>query len=111
MREVRLIGSRGQIIRALAPENRRERMRGLIGRALLAEDEALLLEGTRSIHTFGMRWPIFPALLDGELTVRSVRAIPPSRLLLPRLGVRHVLECALGIDLRPGDQLRMVDTY
>jgi uncharacterized protein len=111
MREVRLLGSRGQILRALAPETRRERMRGLTGRALLAEDEALLLERTRSIHTFGMRWAICAALLDGELTVRSVRAVPPSRLLLPRLGVRHVLECAVGTDLRPGDRLRVVDTH
>ena len=111
MREVRLLGSRGQILRALAPETRRARMRGLIGRALLAEDEALLLERTRSIHTFGMRWPVCAALLDGELTVRSVRAVPPSRLLLPRLGVRHVLECAVGTDLRPGDRLRVVDTH
>ena len=111
MREVRLLGSRGQILRALVPETRRERMRGLIGCALLAEDEALLLERTRSIHTFGMRWPICAALLDGELTVRSVRAVLPSRLLLPRLGIRHVLECAVGTDLRPGDRLRMVDTY
>jgi len=111
MREVRLLGSRGQILRALAPETRRERMRGLLDRTLLVENEALLLERTRSIHTFGMRWPICAALLDGELTVRSVRAVPPSRLLLPRLGVRHVLECAVGTDLRPGDRLRMLDTH
>jgi uncharacterized membrane protein (UPF0127 family) len=111
MREVHLLGSRGQILRALAPETRRERMRGLIDRTLLADDEALLLERTKSIQTFGMRWPICAALLDGELTVRSVLAVPPSRLLLPRLGVRHVLECAVGTDLRPGDRLRMVDTH
>ena len=111
MREVCLLGSRGQILRALAPETSRERMRGLIGLALLAEDEGLLLERTRSIHTFGMRWPICAVLLDGELTVRSVRVVPPSRLLLPRLGVRHVLECAVGTDLRPGDRLRVVDMH
>lgn len=111
MREIHLLGSRGQILRAFAPETRRERMRGLLDRTLLAENEVLLLERTRSIHTFGMRWPICAALLDGELTVRSVRAVPPSRLLLPRLGVRHVLECAVGTDLRPGDRLRMLDTH
>ena len=108
MREVRLLGSRGQILRALAPETRRERMRGLIARGLLAEDEALLLDRARSIHTFGMCLPISVALLDRELVVRSVRPIRPRRLLLPRPRIRHILECAEGVDLRPGDRLRIV---
>jgi uncharacterized protein len=83
-------------------------MRGLLGRSLLAENQALLLERTRSIHTFGMRFPILAVLLDGELVVRSVRALPPARLLLPRPRVRHVLECAECVDLRPGDRLRIL---
>ena len=83
-------------------------MRGLLGRSRLASDRALLLERTRSVHTFGMRFPITVALLDRELVVRSVRPVRPGRLLLPRLGTRHVLECAPGADLRPGDRLRTV---
>lgn len=108
MREVRLLGSRGQFLRALAPETRRERMRGLIARGLLAEDEALLLDRARSIHTFGMHFPISAVLLDRDLVVRSVRPIRPGRLVLPRPGTRHVLECTEGVDLRPGDRLRIV---
>jgi len=108
MRELRLLGPRGLGMRALVPQTRRERMRGLLGRSRLAPDRALLLERTRSIHTFGMRFPIAVALLDRELVVRSVRRVRSGRLLLPRLGSRHVLECAEGVDLRPGDRLRVV---
>ncbi len=75
---------------------------------MLAFDQPLLLERTRSIHTFGMRMPISVALLDRELVVRSVRPVRPGRLLLPRPRIRHVLECAEDLDLRPGDRLRIV---
>ena len=108
MRELRLLGPRGLGIRALVPQTRRERMRGLLGRSRLASDRALLLERTRSVHTFGMRFPITVALLDRELVVRSVQPVRPGRLLFPRLGTRHVLECAPGADLRPGDRLLTV---
>jgi uncharacterized membrane protein (UPF0127 family) len=108
MRELRLLGSRGQVFRTGQPETRRERMRGLLGRSRLAPGRALLLERTRSIHTIGMRFPIAVALLDPDLVVLSVRSVPPGRLLLPRLGTRHVLECAPGVDLQPGDRLLIV---
>ena len=77
---------------------------------MLAVDQGLLLERTRSIHTFGMRLPIAAVQLDRDLIVRSVRTVRPGRLLLPGLGIRHVLECANGVDLRPGDRLRNVRT-
>ena len=83
-------------------------MRGLLGHSRLAPDQALLLERTRSIHTFGMRFPIAVALLDRSSSSGRVRPVRPGRLLLPRLGTRHVLECAEGVDLRPGDRLRIV---
>ena len=105
MREIRLVGPRGLRLHALVPETHRERARGLLGRTNLARDEALLLEHTRSIHTFGMRFTISVALLDEALIVRAVRSIPPDRLLLPRPSVRHVLECAEYADIRPNDRL------
>jgi hypothetical protein len=77
---------------------------------MLAVDQALLLERTRSIHTFGMRFPIAAVQLDRDLVVRSVRPVRPGKLLLPGLGIRHVLECAIGVDLRPGDRLQNVRT-
>jgi hypothetical protein len=108
MRRIDLVAPRGAILRAQVPETRRERMQGLRGCSTLAANAAFFLQGARSIHTFGMRLPISAALLDGELVVLSVRYLPPGRFLLPRPGVRHVLECAEGADLRPGDRLRIV---
>ena len=108
MRVGRLLGPRGLALPVMVPQTRRERMRGLRGCPMLAFDQPLLLERTRSIHTFGMRFPISAVLLDRELVVRSVRPIRPGRLVLPSPGTRHVLECTEGVDLRPGDRLRIV---
>lgn len=84
-------------------------MRGLLGRDRLEPHEALLLLRTRSVHTFGMRFPIAVVLLSEDLTVVTVKRLVPRRLLLPRPRVRHVLECHPDIDLRPGDRLRASD--
>src|SRR5262245_24338748 len=100
-----LFGPRGLRLTAMVPETRRERMRGLIGRAGLDPHQALLLEGARSVHTFRMRFPIKVALLDRHRTVRSVRRLLPRRVLLPRPGVRGVLELEASVDVRGGDRL------
>jgi uncharacterized membrane protein (UPF0127 family) len=89
------------------PETRRERMHGLLSRRSLQPDEALLLERTRSVHTFGMGFVIAAALLDGEGVVLRVVRMPPRRVLLPRLSVRHVLELAEGTNVRTGDRVRL----
>ena len=68
-------------------------MRGLRRRAELEPGHGFLLRNTRSIHTFGMRFPIAAVLLDADMRVLSVRRMAPRRLLLPRWGLRHVLEC------------------
>jgi hypothetical protein len=52
-----------------------------------------------------MRFPIAAVLLDADLTVLNVVPMPPGRLLLPRRRVRHVLECPIGTELRPGDSM------
>ena len=78
------------------PETRRERMEGMLHRPPLGEREGLLFERTRSVHTFGMRRPIGVALLDAHLVVRWVRTVRPGRVVLPRPGIRHVLECEAG---------------
>lgn len=105
MRTVTLEGPRGLRLTAMVAESRWERIRGLIGRTRLDPREALLLERTRSIHTFGMRFPIAVALLDGRHVVQAVLRMPPGRLLRPRRGVRHVLELAVDGDVRPGDRI------
>jgi uncharacterized membrane protein (UPF0127 family) len=96
---------RGGWWRVEVPTRRRERIRGLTGRDRMDAGRALLLPRTRSIHTFGMRFPISVALLDARFRVIAVRTVGPRRIVLPRRGVRHVLECAAGADLRPGDVL------
>ena len=78
------------------PETSRERARGLRGRDALAPDEGLLLPRCRSVHTFGMRFPIDAVLLDRDDRVVTVVTIEPGRILLPRRRVRHVLEVAAG---------------
>lgn len=41
-----------------------ERMRGLLGRPPLGDDEALLLEPCRSVHSFGMRYALDLVYVD-----------------------------------------------
>ncbi len=73
---------------------RRARSRGLLGRDHL--EGALLLDATRSVHTFAMRFPIDVALCTADLRVIAVRTLPPGRLTLPRRRVRSVLEAEAG---------------
>jgi hypothetical protein len=68
----------------------------------------MLFQRCRSVHTFGMSFPIAAAMLDRGFRVRAVRTMAPCRLLLPRPRVRHVLECPADTDLRPGDRLLWV---
>ncbi|MDP9299798.1 MAG: DUF192 domain-containing protein [Actinomycetota bacterium] len=78
------------------PETARERARGLLGRSGLEPNEGLLLEHTRSVHTFGMRFSIDAVLLDRDDRVTGVVRLSPNRVLLPRPHVRAVLEVAAG---------------
>jgi uncharacterized membrane protein (UPF0127 family) len=85
------------------------RARGLLGRRGLRG--ALVLPGTRSVHTVGMRFPIDVALCTGDLAVVAVRTLPPGRLVLPRRRVRVVVEAEAGSferwGLAPGSQLAL----
>ncbi len=72
----------------------RSRTRGLLGRDGL--DGALLLTPAGSVHTWRMRFTIDVAYLTRDLTVLSVRTMPPGRLGVPRLRARHVLEAEAG---------------
>ena len=83
-------------------------MRGLLGQASLPTDEALLLPGSPSIHTFGMRFAISVAWLDGDAHVIEVRRLPPGRLALPPCRARDVLECAEGAGPEIGERLTIV---
>lgn len=70
----------------------------LIGLARIREPPpyGLLLPRCRSVHTFGMRFPLDVAFLDPEgRVVRLVRGVPPRRVAGCRLA-RHVLETPAG---------------
>ncbi|MFF0472542.1 DUF192 domain-containing protein [Streptomyces sp. NPDC004284] len=87
----------------------RARRRGLLGRDGITG--ALLIVRTNSVHTFGMRFPIDVAYLDGSLTVRSVVTMRPGRLGMIRPRGRHVLEAEAGAmagwGLEPGVRVRV----
>jgi uncharacterized membrane protein (UPF0127 family) len=101
-------GPRGLRIRCLVPRTRRERTRGLRGRADLEMDEGMWLERTSSVHTFGMRWSIAVVRLDRSGRVVDTRIVAPRRLIGPSARVTSVLECHVEADVRVGDVVRLV---
>ena len=86
-----------------------ERTRGLLGKSTF--EGALVLPRTRSVHTFGMRFPIDLAVCDKELVVVAVTTLRPWRMSMPRRGGRWVIEARAGAferwGLRVGDQLEL----
>jgi uncharacterized membrane protein (UPF0127 family) len=74
--------TRGTVLATRVAEARTvlARLRGLLGRAGLAEGEALLLAPCTSVHTFFMGFPIDVLFLaaDGR-ALRAVSSLPPWR--------------------------------
>lgn len=68
------------------------RLRGLIGRSALGDDEALLIRPCRSVHTLGMRYPIDLVYLDRTGLVLRVRAALSPWRFSACLGAAAVLE-------------------
>ena len=85
------------------------RARGLLGRT--GYDGAMVLPGTRSIHTFGMRFPLDVAFCDPDLRVLDTARVGPLRMTRPRRGCRTVIEAEAGAferwGLAPGDVLEL----
>ena len=74
-----------------------QRVKGLLGTTHLPEGAALLIEGARQVHTFGMRYPLDLIFCDKSLKVVAVlRQVRPMRLTLVRWRARYVLEAAGG---------------
>jgi uncharacterized protein len=87
------------------------RMRGLLGRRQLPDDECLLIRPAGSIHTFFMRFPIDALFLDQELRVLAVsNDLKPWRVARQR-GAHVVVEMAAGQatkrGVRFGEQLAL----
>ncbi len=69
------------------------RFLGLMGRASLPKDEAIVFPKCNSIHTFFMRFPIDVVMVDANGKVVVVReALAPWRMTLPRFDVKHTIE-------------------
>jgi uncharacterized protein len=90
-------------------ETYRSRAKGLLGRDGI--DGALLLRPARSVHSFGMRFPIDVAFCDGELRVLRIVALRAHRFTLPRWRARAVIEAEMGAferwGVHAGDQLEV----
>ena len=88
-----------------------QRMRGLLGRSSLAEDEGMLFRPAGSIHMFFMRFPIDAVFCDEDLCVLGVeRGLRPWRT-ARRSGAKIVVELAAGAaaGVEPGERL-VLDT-
>lgn len=87
----------------------RSRTKGLLGRDEF--DGALLLEKTRSVHTFGMQFPIDAAFCDDELTIVRLVTLKRHRVARPEFRARCVIETEAGMfahwDVHEGDQLEI----
>ena len=73
---------------------RRARRRGLLGRD--GCPGGLLLTPARAVHTFGMRFDLDVAYLDGDGRVLEVARMRRNRLGRPRWRARSVLEAEAG---------------
>ena len=109
MRPGMLVDGRGHTWTVEIPESRRERAKGLLGRTGIGHHRGLLIERTRSVHTFGMRFAITAVILGRDLVVVAVLRMRPGRVAQPRLQGRHVLECAADADMMVGDRLAWLD--
>ena len=92
-------------------DSRRTRRRGLLGRDGI--EGALLLVPARSVHSFGMRFPIDVAWCSRDLRVLRTATLPPNRMTRAVLGAHAVIEAEAGTfarwDLAVGDQLERKD--
>ena len=80
--------------------SRSDRRRGLLGRD--GFEGALLIERARSVHSFGMRFPIDVAFCDDDLVVVRTRRLRPGRLTLPVRAARCAIEAEQGAFARWG---------
>jgi uncharacterized membrane protein (UPF0127 family) len=95
--------------RCAIADNPWTRLRGLLGRASLAQDEGLLIRPSGSIHMAFMRFPIDAVFCDRELVVLDVvRDLKPWRV-ASRRGAKVVIELAVGAaaGVEPGDRLEL----
>jgi uncharacterized membrane protein (UPF0127 family) len=90
-------------------DTRPTRRKGLLGRDGI--EGALLLRPARSVHSFGMRFPLDVAWCDRSLRVVRTRPLPPNRMTRSVLRAHSVLEVEAGSfarwGLAVGDELEL----
>lgn len=104
---LRVDGSEREGVRVVVARGLVGRLVGLLNHARLQEHDALLLRGTRSVHTHGMGFPIDVVFLDRNGRVLSVHAsVAPGAISRGPRGTRATLELAAGaaapLGLSPG---------
>ena len=92
---------------------RKDRRRGLLGRASLASDAAMYIAPCSAVHTVGMGFPIDIAFVDAQGRIlRLVYNLQPWRI-AASLGGYGVVECAAGrlkeCGVSVGDRLALVE--
>ena len=90
------------------------RMKGLLGRRSLAEDEGILLRPASSIHTAFMRFPIDVAFLDRDnRVVKVANNVVPWRVAAAK-GGKQALELRAGraeaVGLKAGDVVAFAES-
>jgi len=88
------------------------RLRGLLGRTSLPDDEGMLFDLNNSIHTFFMKFAIDVVFVDKNWrVVKTFAAVKPGRMIWPILTARATLEFSEGTIARAkieiGDQLNV----
>ena len=87
------------------------RLKGLLGRESLGQDEGMLFRPAGSIHMFFMRFPIDAVFCDRELLVLDVRRDLQPWKTAAQKGAKVVIELAAGAaaGIEPGDRLVLGD--
>jgi hypothetical protein len=103
----------GQVLvrRATKAASIKSRTVGLLGKAGLDADEALIISPCWSIHTFFMRFPIDVLFLDKQGQVRKIIHSMPAWRMAAAWGAQDTIELApgalRGIDLQIGDAIEV----
>ncbi|MGD9168678.1 MAG: DUF192 domain-containing protein [Candidatus Thiodiazotropha sp.] len=90
------------VLKAWVANNYFTRLRGLLGRKKLSENDGLLLERCASVHTFGMRYPLDLVFLDKEGKVlKCQESVKPFRT-ASAPGAYYTLELNQGVISKQG---------
>jgi uncharacterized membrane protein (UPF0127 family) len=96
------VGGRLVCSQCLLADRPLARLKGLLGRRELPEDEGILIRPAASVHTAFMRFAIDVVFVDRDHRVVKIAAsVPPWRIAAAR-GARHALELAAGRATRVG---------